>query len=184
MTVFRVPAKTTQPKHWLVAGDTGQPSVIACGAPTVGARYTYTNSTDITCPACCDVILRRKCYAPKPGDLLGLCCMRDLVNGAEHEGRHDWEVDEVPEVDPRRTQVQELAAVSYAASAERDLLARRAAEESRHPELDSPSGLLPVRVPGAALRDAEAENGATDAEDSARPAESILGHPIIERWPA
>lgn len=57
-----------------------------------------------------------------------------------HRGGHDWEIEKNPLTDFRVKQLREE---------------------------DSPSGLLPVRVPGAALRDAEESSGATDAGDAA-----------------
>lgn len=57
--------------------------------------------------------------------------------------------------------------------------------ETRRAELrDTPSGRLPVRTPGAALRDEEGSDGPGGPGESAGPGESILGRPVIERWPA
>lgn len=49
---------------------------------------------------------------------------------------------------------------------------------------DEEAGMLPVRTPGAALRDAEAESEPGVRPESAGAGESILGRRVIERWPA
>jgi hypothetical protein len=56
--------------------------------------------------------------------------------------------------------------------------------ETRRAELATPSGMLPRRTPGAALGDVESESEPGVRPGCERPAESILGHPVIERWPA
>jgi hypothetical protein len=70
----------------------------------------------------------------------------------DHSGGHDWEI-------------------------ERGLAAVRAELEQ-----DTPSGVLPVRVPGAALGDAVVWLGPGDLDEDGRPAESIVGRPVIARW--
>jgi hypothetical protein len=56
--------------------------------------------------------------------------------------------------------------------------------ETRRAELATPSGMLPRRTPGAALGDVGSESEPGVRPGCERPAESILGHPVIERWPA
>jgi hypothetical protein len=56
--------------------------------------------------------------------------------------------------------------------------------ETRRAELATPSGMLPRRTPGVALGDVESESEPGVRPGCERPAESILGHPVIERWPA
>jgi hypothetical protein len=50
-------------------------------------------------------------------------------------------------------------------------------------ERDTPSGVLPVRVPGAAPGDARAESGSADAQDAAGPTESNERE-VLETWTA
>lgn len=198
MTVTRVPASnpvtSDLPVHWLVAGRNGAASFIACGAAVAGSRFLHL-PFEATCPDCATVVIRRRCYEPDPAATgLGLCCMRDLVDGAEHEGPHDWEADDVAEMTSLRAQVQRQAAESYAASAELDRLSRLAVEESRHADLavppnlggteeDTPSGRLPVRTPGAALHQVLAEEAEERTDGDAWPALEEERE-VIETWTA
>jgi hypothetical protein len=76
----------------------------------------------------------------------------------DHSGGHDWEI-------------------------EKDVLTDYRAQQLRE-EQDTPSGMLPVRTPGAALRDAGViALGPGDLDEHGRPAESILGRrPVVGRW--
>lgn len=110
-------------------------------------------------------VKREKCLLVDPdGDyLMPGRCKRPI----DHEGDHDW-----------------LAAHGAYLDRSTPLGISTFAHQERAQALDTPSGVLPRRTPGAALGDAEAESGAAHAENAARGSESILGHPIIERWPA
>lgn len=72
-----------------------------------------------------------------------------------HLDGHDWEIEKSPLTDFRVKQLREE---------------------------DSPSGLLPVRVPGAALRDAEESSGAEGPAESERAAESNVEREVLETW--
>ena len=105
---------------------------------------------------------------------------------AGHGPGHTWERDAIM---TRTAQRQELEASAERTATEAARLAvqRRADEERMHGcliEQDTPSGRLPVRTPGAALRDEEGLDGPGGPGEAARPGESILGRPVIERWPA
>ncbi|MGH3996615.1 MAG: hypothetical protein ACRDTJ_04045 [Pseudonocardiaceae bacterium] len=101
-------------------------------------------------------VRREFCLALSESVVLPMQC-RDH---AGHVGAHDWERDTGP-------------------------LSTKARRERLLEEQDSPSGMLPVRTPGEALRDAGSDAcGSGDVGESERPAESILGHRVIERWPA
>lgn len=180
MTVTRVPASNPEPEvpitdprwlvstqpdrepepkpdiHWMVV--TGPRVFNACGAPS-GSRANSI-AHQVTCPACLDTIVRTKCLAPDPDDVLGIgiVCKQKLDTDGTHEGLHDWE----------------KPLTSALTNQERDLALA----------MDTPSGRLPVRTPGAALRDEEDSNGPGGPSEAARPGESILGRPVIERWPA
>ncbi len=65
---------------------------------------------------------------------------------------------------------------------ERGVLTRDRAEWLRD-EQDTPSGVLPVRVPGAALGDAAAEDVPGLGDEAARPLASAFPR-VIERWRA
>ncbi|MGH3999944.1 MAG: hypothetical protein ACRDTJ_21070 [Pseudonocardiaceae bacterium] len=166
--------------HWLRGAY--QARRIACGAPA-GSRASISEDL-ATCPDCLTTVARLKCYEPRPGDILGLCCMRDLDNGAEHDGPHDWERDDVEVPDEHRRTAQRLGAEAYATTAQREALSRRQAEVSRYPELaDSPSGMLPVRTPGEALGDAaRGRVGRGGLGESAGPLESDSEREVLETW--
>ena len=51
-------------------------------------------------------------------------------------------------------------------------------------EGDTPSGVLPVRVPGAALGDVRAESGSAHAGDAAGPLEGEFEREVLETWTA
>lgn len=76
----------------------------------------------------------------------------------DHAGDHDWEIERGVLTDYRAKQLRE--------------------------EQDTPSGMLPVRTPGAALRDAEGESEPGVRLESAGAGEANLARRVIERWPA
>lgn len=179
MTVFRIPAAVSdEPTHWLVSGSTGQPSFIACGIPA-NTRYSHT-SDNVTCTDCASVVLRTKCLEPDPADVLGLgiVCKQKLGADGTHEGPHDWQkplgspLDDVVRVQVLTDGVTRDSG-AFASEARRSAEVRRAAEALRASQwsddggfTDTPSDVLPRRVPGEALREAEGERQ------------------VIERWTA
>lgn len=165
---------------------------------------TITASNDdpfhdrVDCPTChglLNLVTREFCntVSTDPGPLPARCS-----RPPHYDGDHDW----VPGPDVRRhadLANQSIAisirkpqnAEEYAASALREAAIHREAEEARHADVHgeepvgvgTPSGMLPARTPGAALRDAgEGSGGCGDPDEAARASESILGRPSIGRW--
>lgn len=132
MTVLRVPA--TPPAtttHWIVGNHPDRRN--ACGAPS-GSSPANTSSYLTTCPDCLTTVVRTLCMTPTPGDIVGVgaVCRQKLGPDGTHAGLHDWE-------NPAATKLTEQ-------------------ERDRALALDSPSGMLPRRTPGAALGDVEGES--------------------------
>lgn len=199
MTVFRIPAAVTttdEPVHWMSGERTdiwpnAQAATVACGGE---GRSDYTQDK-VTCPACLETIVRRRCLAlePSPGPLPRRCLL--LAHSVDEQ--HDWEKDDDADTPNARTLLaQRLGADSYASTAQREALARRAAEEGQHPELvaelDTPSDVLPRRVPGEALREAEeaavsefeGEGGTPEPGEAVRPGASASPREVMETWTA
>lgn len=96
---------------------------------------------------------RKLCLSLSPDVTIPLQCR--LVAG--HAPGCDWETDKgslLPDVQAERLRAEQ----------------------------DTPSGVLPRRTPGAALGDAVVHLGPGDLDEDGRPAESILGRPVIARW--
>lgn len=74
----------------------------------------------------------------------------------DHSGGHDWEI-------------------------EKDLLTDYRAKQLRE-EQDTPSGMLPVRTPGAALRDADVSDGAGGPDEDSEALASAYRGPWLGRW--
>lgn len=177
MSVIRVPATpkpADEPMHWHIAAHAGRPSGLACGADLKGARFTYGSTSGVTCPDCLAVTVRRVCLEPDPDDRLGfgIVCKRDLRADGTHEGLHDWEtpilgrsIDELGWAAMIRGDQQTPAARSMEA-------------------LDTPSGRLPVRTPGAALRDEEGSDGPGGPGEAARPGANAFPREVVETWTA
>lgn len=106
---------------------------------------------------------------------------------AGHGPGHTWERDAVV---TRAAQCEELTASAERTATEAARLAdqRRADEERMHAGLveDTPSGVLPVRVPGAALAEAQeawqGEGGTSEPGEAARPLASAFPRPLLGRW--
>ena len=99
-------------------------------------------------------IKRERCLMVDPdGDrLMPGRCKMPL----EHEGEHDWLAPHGAYLDGgRREQLRER---------------------------DTPSGVLPVRVPGAALGDAQGSSGVAGPAESGRAAESNVEREVLETW--
>ena len=73
-----------------------------------------------------------------------------------HHSGHDWEI-------------------------ETDLLTDYRAKQLRE-EQDTPSGMLPVRTPGAALRDADVSDGVGGPADDSGALASAYRRPVLGRW--
>lgn len=76
----------------------------------------------------------------------------------DHSGGHDWEIEKDVLTDFRAKQLRE--------------------------EQDTPSAMLPVRTPGAALRDAEGSDVPGGPGESARPLASAFPREVMETWTA
>lgn len=94
----------------------------------------------------------------------------------DHSGGHDWEIEKDVLTDYRAKQLREEQGAADAAELERLVRLGHA--------IITPSGMLPVRTPGAALRDAEDESEPGVRLESAGAGEANLGRRVIERWPA
>jgi hypothetical protein len=142
--------------HWMPSFYVDPERRYACGAPA-GSRASI-HADQATCPDCLDAIVRTKCFAPDPDDLIGLgiACKQKLGADGTHEGLHDWQ----------------------------KVLTSALTDQEREQARDSPSGLLPVRVPGAALRDVDESGEPGGPAESERAAESNVERRVIERWPA
>lgn len=95
---------------------------------------------------------RTLCLALSDDRSLPLQCRFKL----DHSGGHDWEI-------------------------ERGVLTEHRAEWLRD-EQDTPSGVLPVRVPGAALGDAEGLEVPGLADESPRPLASAFPRVVLGTW--
>jgi hypothetical protein len=106
---------------------------------------------------------------------------------AGHTPGHTWERDTITAADTERCEKLTSGAEAAASEAARLAAQRREDEERMHAGLvDTPSGVLPVRVPGEALRAAqnaqEDEGGHGEPGDAAGPLESAYPRPLLGRW--
>lgn len=105
---------------------------------------------------------------------------------AGHGPGHTWERDTITARTGQRQEL-EASAERTAVEAERLAVQRRADEERMHGgliEQDTPSGRLPVRTPGAALRDEEGSDGPGGPGEAARPLASAFPREVVETWTA